>query len=169
MISKQTFIAKLQNEVRIIKHLASKATTPELLHFRLSDNHRTTAQWLAYIALVGVAGAKDILSDDASWFETFMDDMDNFDVNNFDTIFDKNVADMIDIINAVSDEKLHEEKTMFGRFTDTRAGHLMTSVYNWHVAYKTQIFLQLKAAGLKDLGTMNLWGGMDAPVKESSQ
>jgi len=52
MITKQTFIAKLQNEVRIIKHLAAKASTPELLNFRLSDNQRTTAQWLAYIALV---------------------------------------------------------------------------------------------------------------------
>jgi hypothetical protein len=48
--------------------------------------------------------------------------------------------------------------------TDTRAGHMMWSVYNWHVAYKTQIFLQLKAAGLSDIGTMNLWAGMDAPT-----
>ncbi len=161
MISKDIFIAKLQNEVRIIKHLAAKATSPELLAFRFSDSQRTTAQWLAYIALVGIAGTKDILADDASGFETFMDDMDNFDIQFFDTIIDKNLTDMVALIEQTADEKFAEEKTLFGRFTDTRAGHMFGSVYNWHVAYKTQIFLQLKAAGLTDLGTMNLWGGMD--------
>jgi hypothetical protein len=66
MISKDIFITRLQNEVRIIKHLAAKATSSELLDFRFSDSQRTTAQWLAYIALVGIAGTKDILADDAS-------------------------------------------------------------------------------------------------------
>jgi hypothetical protein len=146
MISKQIFISQLQNEVRIIKHLAAKATTPELLNFRLSDNQRTTAQWLAYIALVGVAGTKDILIDDASGFETFMDDMDNFDMSTFDTTIDNNLATIVSIIEQTPDEKFNEEKTLFGRMTDTRAGHMFGNVYNWHVAYKTQIFLQLKAA-----------------------
>ena len=164
MISKQIFIAKLQNEVRIIKHLAAKATTPELLNFRLSDSQRTTAQWLAYIALVGIAGTKDILNDDASGFETFMDDMDNFDVSTFDAKIDKNLADIVTLIEQTPDEKFMEDKTLFWSFTDTRAGHMLWSVYNWHVAYKTQIFLQLKAAGLSNIGTMNLWAGMDAPT-----
>ncbi len=165
MIAKQTFITKLQNEVRIIKHLAAKATTPELLNFRLSDSQRTTAQWLAYIALVGIAGTKDILNDDASGFETFMDDMDNFDVSTFDATIDKNLTDIVALIEQTSDEKFTENKTLFWNYTDTRAGHMLGAVYNWHVAYKTQIFLQLKAAGLSNLGTMNLWSGMDAPVK----
>ena len=52
MISKELFITKLQSEVEIIKHLASKATAPELLHFKFSDPQRTTAQRLAYIALI---------------------------------------------------------------------------------------------------------------------
>lgn len=161
MISKDIFITRLQNEVRIIKHLAAKATSSELLDFRFSDSQRTTAQWLAYIALVGIAGTKDILHDDASWFETFMDDMDNFDVTTFEATIDANLATMVSMIEQVSDEKLNEEKTLFGRFTDTRAAHMLTAVYNWHVAYKTQIFLQLKAAGLTSLGTINLWWGMD--------
>jgi hypothetical protein len=165
MITKQAFITKLQNEVRIIKHLAAKANTPELLNFRLSETQRSTAQWLAYVALVGIAWTKDILKDDASWFETFMDDMDNFDNQKFDIVIDNNLSEIVSIIESTPDEKFNEEKTLFWRYTDTRAGHMLTAVYNWHIAYKTQIFLQLKAAGLSDLGTMNLWGGMDAPAK----
>ena len=162
MITKEIYITKLKNEVRIIKHLAAKATTSELLNFRFSDNQRTTAQWLAYVALVGIAWTKDILHDDASGFETFMDDMDNFDIKKFDDTIDNNLISIISMIQESSDEKFNEEKTLFGRFTDTRAGHMLTSVYNWHVAYKTQIFLQLKAAWLSDLGTINLWWGMDS-------
>jgi hypothetical protein len=32
-------------------------------------------------------------------------------------------------------------------------------------AYRTQLFLYLKACGREELSTMNLWGGMDAPPK----
>lgn len=164
MISKKTYIAKLENEIRILKHLASKATTPELLNFKFSDKQRTTAQWFAYLALVWVAGTKDIINDDASGFEMFADSIESFDMKDFSTIMDKNLSDMVAIIESATEEKLAEEKIMFGRFTDTRASHMLSLVYNWHVAYKTQIFLQLKAAGLTDIGTMNLWGWMDAPT-----
>jgi hypothetical protein len=51
---------------------------------------------------------------------------------------------------------------MWGSMTDTRAGHILW-VHNLYIAYKTQIFLQLKAAGLSHLGTMNLWAWVDAP------
>jgi hypothetical protein len=104
-----------------------------------------------------------MINDDASGFETFTERYENFDVANFASHIDKDLAETITILEATSDEKFAEEKTMRGAMTDTRAGHIL-SVYSLYVAYKTQIFLQLKAAGLSDLGTMNLWGGMDAPV-----
>ena len=31
-------------------------------------------------------------------------------------------------------------------------------------AYRTQLFLYLKACGREELGTVNLWGGVDAPA-----
>ena len=31
-------------------------------------------------------------------------------------------------------------------------------------AYRTQLFLDLKACGREELSTMNLWAGMDAPA-----
>ena len=157
-------IDKIKSEARILKHLASKATTPELLAFTFSDHQRTTAQWLAYIALIWSAVAKDCVNDDSSAFETFTDRYESFDPSTFAAAIDSDVAEVISILEAASDEKLAEEKTMWGAMTDTRAGHVL-SIYNLYVAYKTQIFLQLKAAGITTLGTMNLWSGMDAPVK----
>jgi hypothetical protein len=31
-------------------------------------------------------------------------------------------------------------------------------------AYRTQLFVYLKACGRDELNTMNLWGGIDAPM-----
>lgn len=168
MITKEMLISKLKDEARILKHLASKANTPELLNYKFSDHQRTTAQWLAYIAIIWSAVAKDVINDDSSAFETFTDRYESFDASTFDAAMDADVAQVISILEAASDEKLAEEKTMWGAMKDTRGGHIL-SIYNLYVAYKTQIFLQLKAAGLNDLGTMNLWAGVDAPVAEKAE
>ncbi len=164
MISKDMFIAKITNEVRILKHLASKATTPELLNFRFSEPQRTTAQWLAYLALIGSALAKEALNDDWSGFATFNEKYENFDPATFAETIDADLAEVIAIIQAASDEKFAEAKALWGMPENTRAWHIM-SINDLYVAYKTEIFLQLKAAGLSELETMNLWAGIDAPAK----
>jgi len=38
-------------------------------------------------------------------------------------------------------------------------------VLNGHAAYRTQLFLYLKACGREELSTMNLWAGADMPAK----
>lgn len=164
MISKDMFIAKITNEVRILKHLASKATTPELLNFRFSDKQRTTAQWLAYLALVGSAVAKEALNDDWSGFELFNDKYENFDPATFGETIDADLAEIIAIVEAATPEKFAEGKSLWGMPENARAWHIL-SINDLYVAYKTEIFLQLKAAGLSELETMNLWAGMDAPAK----
>jgi hypothetical protein len=164
MITKQDYINRLHNEVRILKHLAEKATTPEILNYRFSEAQRTTGQWLAYLAIIGSAAAKDVLTDDGSGFATFMERYEQFDVSTFASAIDADTAEVVRLLEATSDEKLQESKTMFGSFTASRANH-MFGILDWYVAYKTQIFLQLKAAGVPNLGTSNLWGGMDTPPK----
>lgn len=161
MISKELFISKLQKEVAIIKHLAAKATTPELLNFQFSESQRTTAQWLAYLAIVGSANAKEIIWDDASAFATFWTRYEAFDVASFAETIDADLQIVIDILEKTTDETFAQEKTLRGA-SDTRAGHMM-SLLGTYIAYKTQLFLQLKAAGLTSLATMNLWAGMDTP------
>ena len=40
----------------------------------------------------------------------------------------------------------------------------MILVLNGHTAYRTQLFLYLKACGREELSTMNLWAGVDMPA-----
>ena len=53
---------------------------------------------------------------------------------------------------------------MFGQKT-TRGAFIVNMVLSGCAAYRTQLFLYLKACGKQELSTMNLWGGMDAPPR----
>jgi hypothetical protein len=44
----------------------------------------------------------------------------------------------------------------------SRGSHIVFLVVSGHAAYRTQLFLYLKACGRDELNTMNLWGGADA-------
>jgi hypothetical protein len=51
---------------------------------------------------------------------------------------------------------------MFGQRT-SRGAFIVNLVLCGCAAYRTQLFLYLKACGRHELGTMNLWGGIDPP------
>ena len=63
----------------------------------------------------------------------------------------------------VSDAELRGEIEMFGNRT-TRGAFIVNLVLCGCAAYRTQLFLYLKACGREELGTMNLWAGVDAPL-----
>jgi hypothetical protein len=48
--------------------------------------------------------------------------------------------------------------------TTTKGASLVNAVLCGCAAYRTQLFLYLKASGREELGTMNLWAGLDAPA-----
>jgi hypothetical protein len=52
---------------------------------------------------------------------------------------------------------------MFGNRT-TKGAFIVSLVLCGHAAYRTQLFLYLKACGREELSTMNLWAGVDAPA-----
>ena len=46
----------------------------------------------------------------------------------------------------------------------SRGAFMVTFALCSCAAYRTQLFLYLKACGRDELGTMNLWAGVDAPA-----
>jgi hypothetical protein len=65
------------------------------------------------------------------------------------------------LIAEFSDDDLRSEVQMFYR-TGSRGSIIVNIVLCHHTAYRTQLFLYLKACGRDELGTANLWAGMDA-------
>jgi hypothetical protein len=66
-------------------------------------------------------------------------------------------------VGGMSEKDLRAKIEMFGS-SDSRGSWLVNRVLSGHAAYRTQLFLYLKAGGREELNTMNLWAGIDQPA-----
>ena len=161
VLTKPELIASLQNEVRILLHLATKIE-PSMYDYRPTPGQRSTIEWLKYLAVMGPVCVKSALAggfDQAAWVErqTALADKD----------FAATVAaiaalpaEYTTLLSGVPDEAFRKEVEKFGHKSSVGA-FLVNSVLGAYAAYRTQIFCYLKSCGRSELGTMNLWAGMD--------
>jgi len=163
VLNKSELIASLQNEDRILLHLASKID-PAMLDYRPSSKQRSTIELLRYLSVMGpglVQAAKAGGFDPAVW--TVAEQAAN--ARDFDQTLEAIAAHAdtyATLLDTMSDADFREEIEMFGRKT-IRGPFIVNLVLCGCAAYRTQLFLYLKACGREELSTMNLWGGVDAP------
>ena len=168
VLTKSELIASLQHEVRILLHLASKIDRTKL-DYRPTPRQRSTLELLQYLSIMGpalVEVAKAGTFDPAVWtaVEQATAALD----------FDQTVAAIARHTDAypalladVSDADLRAEINVFGQ-TTSRGAFIVALVLSGCAAYRTQLFLYLKACGRDELSTMNLWAGVDAPAPTAS-
>ena len=163
MYSKLHLITALNKEITILEHLASKVTT-ELHGHKFTETQRTIRELLAYLAASPWKQVELIINGDASIFATMKEFSETFSADDFISIIHSNSTTAISMIETLSEESLTESVSLFGWFAQgTRAQLLIEMVYAPLIAYKMQLFLQMKHAGLHDLGTPNLWMWIDKP------
>lgn len=162
VLTKSELIASLQNEVRILLHLASKVE-PRMLDYRPTPKQRTTLELLQYLTMMGpmlIKAAKAGSFDGAAWealakvaygrsFEATLDALR------------AHSDEYATLIGGMSDADFRGEIEMFGQKT-TRGAFIVGSVLSGSAAYRMQLFLYLKSCGREELNTMNLWSGVDA-------
>lgn len=163
VLTKSELIASLQHEVRILVHLSSKLDR-SMLDYRPTPKQRSAIELLRYLTIMGpnlVKFARSGSFDPAAWTveEKAAAARD----------FDQTVAAIAaqsetyaTLIGEISDADFRGEIEMFGNKT-TRGAFLVNLVLCGHAAYRTQLFVYLKACGREELSTMNLWAGVDAP------
>ena len=165
VLTKAELIAALQNEVRILLHLVSKIDRAQL-DYRPSPKQRSTLELLRYLSMMGptiIEYAKTNSQDFAFWTaaETAANARD----------FDQTLAAIAaqkdayaSAIGGMADADFRGEVKSFDGSTSSRGALIVSLVLGGCVAYRTQLFLYLKACGRVELGTSNLWGGADAPA-----
>jgi hypothetical protein len=162
VLTKGELIGSLQHEVRILLHLASKIDRSRL-DYRPSPKQRSTLELLRYLTVMGPeltryikAGTFDVPAWTAA--EQAAAALD------FDQVLAAIAAQpetYATLLADLPDDDLRVDVTMFGS-TMTRGAYLVNLVLCGYAAYRTQLFLYLKACGRDDLSTINLWGGRDA-------
>ena len=162
VLTTSELIASLQHEVRILLHLAGKIDRAQL-DYRPSPKQRSTLELLQYLTIMGpelLKVAKTGTFDVPLWSaaEKRAATLD-FDGALASIAGQKDVY--AQLANDFSDEDLRGEIAPFGA-KSSRGVFIVNLVLCGHAAYRTQLFLYLKACGREELSTMNLWAGMDA-------
>jgi hypothetical protein len=163
VLTKPELIGSLQNEVRILLHLASKIDRGRL-DYRPTPKQRSTLELLQYLSIMGpglIEVAQAGAFDPAKW--TALEH--SAKARDFDqtlAVIGEQKDRYAALVGAMSDADLRSEVAMLGQKT-TRGAFIVNLVLCGCAAYRTQLFVYLKACGREELGTMNLWGGMDPP------
>jgi hypothetical protein len=163
VLTKEELIGSLQNEVRILLHLCTKIDRNQL-DYRPTPKQRSTLELLRYLSFMGptmVKAARDGGFDPDVWTA----EQQEADGRDFDQTVDT-IAAMADsfaqVLGDVEEQDFRSDLEMFGR-AGTKGSFLVNTVLGGYAAYRTQLFLYLKACGREELNSMNLWAGMDSP------
>jgi hypothetical protein len=160
-LTKEELISSLQNEVRILQHLCTKIE-PSMLDYRPTPKQRSTLELLRYLTNMGpqlVQGAKTGTFNVEAWTKASQE----AEARDFNQTV-KALAAQHDayaaLIGPMTDADFRETVNMFGT-PMSRGAFIVNLVLAGCAAYRTQIFLYLKANGREELTTANLWGGAD--------
>lgn len=164
MYTKQDLIDSIKNEHRIIVHLFGKIPVGTF-DYKPTEKQRTTLELLQYLSMVSPATVEVVAKADASHFMPFVEIGKTVTPDNFLEIFDKHLSQAVSSLEVMTDEDLATSINLFQMGDKTKGVYLVETLLKWLAAYKMQLFLYIKASGNPDIGTSNLWGGMDMPIK----
>ena len=165
VLAKEELIASLQNEVRILLHLAGKIDRKQL-DYRPTPKQRSTLELLQYLSVMGpmlIRAVKAGAFDGPAWQAAVA----KANASNFDQVLaaiEKQSGAYADLLGVFSEADFRGEIDLFGGGKSTRGSIIVNMVLCGCAAYRTQLFLYLKSCGREELNTMNLWGGVDAPM-----
>ena len=162
VMTKAELIGSLQNEVRILLHLASKVDSAKA-DYRPTAKQRSTLELLQYMSIMGpglVAAIRGGKFDVEAWTAA--------EKGASARDFDKTVAaigaqNYTALLGDMPDGDFREEIEMFGQ-KGSKGSFMVNMILSGYAAYRTQLFCYLKTCGREELNTMNLWAGMDAPM-----
>ena len=161
VLTKPELIGSLKHEVNILLHLASKID-PKMVDYRPTAKQRSTLELLQYLSIMGpglVQATKAGSFDPAAW--TAADAAAK--ARNLEQTLEviKGHADIYaNELGSMADADFRSEINMFGNQT-TKGAFIVSLVLGGCAAYRTQLFVYLKACGREELNTMNLWAGAD--------
>ena len=161
VMTKEELLAGLENEVRILLHLAGKID-PASVDYRPSSEQRSLMELLQYLTMMGpflLTSAVTGVFDRAAW-EIAEHEAQSMTLDETKEVIAQLPATYAASLATMSDADLRDPISLFGP-PMSRGPWLVMWVLGGHAAYRTQLVLYLKACGRKELNTMNLWGGFD--------
>lgn len=161
VLTKEELIGCLQKEVHILLHLCGKVEGG-MVDYRPTGKQRSTLELLQYMAMMGpelLKCIRDGAFDTEAWGKAEAA-AKALDFDGVKAAIEAQMELYAAFLGGMSEEELVGEVSLFENKV-SRARHIIDFVVCGHAAYRTQLFCYLKACGREELGTMNLWAGVD--------
>ena len=163
VLVKSELISQLQKEVDILMHLSTKIDRSQV-DYRPTPKQRSFIELLRYLSIMGpalVQGARTKFDVEAWQAANKAAEARDFDqtmavIAGHKDVYAKELAGW-------TDADFRAEMDNFDGSKTTRGLFIVNLVLGGYAAYRTQLFCYLKACGRDELGTMNLWYGVDPP------
>jgi uncharacterized damage-inducible protein DinB len=162
-MNKEEFLQSVAHEITIIKHLATTIPADKHDH-RLTEKQRSTIELLQYLARIGIALTLFITSGDDTVFKTQSEKFKDMKAEDFAACMDAEQKDIENIVSGMSEEELNGDVSMFGTPMPRRIA-LINYVLKHLVAYRMQLFLQIKQSGNHGIATSDVWSGKAAKIE----
>ena len=163
MLTKEQFLQSVREEIRIMKHLATKVK-PGTHDWRPTPPQRSTLELLQYLTYCGTIGIQHAITD--SWDHAQGLDAASKSVTpeTFAAAMDAQMAHIESLLRPLSDDALLHQDTSMPWGPTTKLGQgLIDMGLKPLVAYRMQLFLYAKQSGNPDIGPANCWVGVDGP------
>jgi hypothetical protein len=165
VLTKAELLTALQWEVKILLHLAAKVDRTKL-DYRPTPKQRSTIELLRYLSMVGPTLVRYVVTQAKSadiWMAAAAA-ADTRDVDQCVAAIAAQAGEYAALLEDVTEADLRAEAMAADGSTTTRGAAFVTGVLATCAAYRMQLFLYLKSSGREELGTSNLWVGVDAPA-----
>ncbi|HUR35478.1 MAG TPA: hypothetical protein VM032_16865 [Vicinamibacterales bacterium] len=166
VLTQNELIGALQHEVNILQHLCTKVDA-SMLDYRPTPKQRSTRELLQYLAVMGPVLVKSALGGGFNQDEwvTRAKAIGELNFEQLVAALGAHAAEYKQLLAGQPDEAFRKDIEMFGNKT-TVGAFIVSLVLGGAAAYRTQLFCYLKSCGRDELGTANLWRGVDpAPAQ----
>jgi len=161
MLTKSEFIAFLEREAGILSHLISKVQ-PQHLAFRLTPAQRSTEELMRYLATQWTGSVSYFVSSSWDGWSAAEAAAKTVTPATFAAAMSRQIDEVKALLAPISDADFASRASKDPMGSEMPlAQAIFGGTVAWTTGYKMQLFLQLKAAGLADIGTGNLWMGVD--------
>lgn len=164
MFTKEEVWNSFSNDFRIIRHLAEKAHI-DTHTYKPSEKQRSMLELMQYMSIMGSGILKTILVGESETFSAYVEKGKAVAGENFIAAMEEQEAEMKETFMKFDDAELGKELSLWGM--TQKKSLFVLNLMKIVASYKMQLFLYIKASGRHDIGTSNLWAGMDMPAPKA--
>jgi hypothetical protein len=167
MYTKASFLKSIALEAKIIKHLVTQIPKGKA-GWRLTPPQRSTIELIRFLSFMPYASVEFALTQSWDKWDGYEAEAKDLQPAGFAKAMDKQMKGITKLLAKHTDATLKKKTTKHWNGTKMVLGDaLVAMVLNTMVAYRMQLFLQVKASGAPHLGTSDCWMGKSAKAKKA--